>query len=81
MKPRILSADRRTAYEQLAAIALQAGSIAEGLVEGQKVLAVPDVILVEYAAQGLSLPPAPGVQTEDGRTVRFYALPEPRVIA
>jgi hypothetical protein len=74
--PLVLSEDLRTAYEQLADIAISANSIAEGLFDGTPVMAVPDVILLEYAAQGLSLPNAPRVRREDGREVAYYRLPK-----
>ena len=73
--PFTLSEDLATAYEQLAEIAVRANTIAEGLFDGVRIMAVPDVVLVEYAAQGLSLPNAPRVQRADGREVAFYCLP------
>lgn len=40
------------------------------------VIAVPDVLLLEAAANGIDLPPSPALQWDDGRTVRFFQDPD-----
>lgn len=81
MKPRVLSADPEVAHAELADIALEANEAAIALIAGQWIAALPDVVCAEYAANGRALPMTWGMTARDGRTVRFYVIPRPGVVA
>lgn len=56
-------------YEQLAEAALATGRTFRCIIDGAAILVVPDVVVIEMAAQGYPLPDGPRLQRSDGRSV------------
>jgi len=59
----------------LADRALVTGRYAAGTIDGRRIVAIPDVLAAEFAANGSPHPSSWRLERDDGRTVHLYTVP------
>jgi hypothetical protein len=64
------------AFHSLADRALAEGRAVTDTIDGRAVIAVPDVVILEAAANGLDAPPTVTIRRDDGRAIYLFRAPE-----